>query len=226
MLRSRRRSALARRAWPRTASGRPPAGVPRPRRVADRHPDARRDPHLVPEYRERPSQFGPDPPGHLRHLVGGGHLLAEDDELVTADPGRGVADAGRAVQPPGDLAQEVVADLVPVVSLISLNRSGSMDTTPTSQPLRRASASAWRSRSMRRSRLGRPVRPSIVVSRSISRWAFLRSVMSSVCAMKNRGRPSPSRTSATASRPRRRCRRGAGSASPGVRRLPCCRASP
>ena len=37
--------------------------------------------------------------------------------------------------------------------------------------------------------------------RSISRWAFLRSVMSSVCEMKKRGRPSSSRTRASASSP-------------------------
>ena len=58
-----------------------------------------------------------------------GRLLQDDDELVAAKPGHDVARTQRAAQPAADLDQQHVAGSWPSESLMTLNRSRSMNSS-------------------------------------------------------------------------------------------------
>ena len=115
------------------------------------HRDGDRDP--APGGADAPAGDGlADPLGDLEQLVAVAHARQEAGELLPAPAGHGVVRPHRALEPAGELDQDVVAGRWPNVSLIRLKWSASIRSRPSVLRSRvaRASSRASTSRKWRR----------------------------------------------------------------------------
>ena len=133
--------------------------------LGDRDPDAGGDEVLARREHDRLVDRLRDALGNADRLVRAVELLAHDEELVAAEARDGVGRPDGIVQPRGERDQQVVARLVAIESLTSLNWSRSASRTATARPSRRRRASAPSSRSSASARFGSPVSGSC-----IARW--------------------------------------------------------
>ena len=110
---------------------------------------------------ERPGEGVGQLLGDPGRVVVGGHVLDEDDELVAAEAGHGVARGDDRPEALAERDEQLIAD---VVAEAVVDHLEPVDVAEEQRRCRRPSArrreSAWSSRSSRSVRLGRPVRPS------------------------------------------------------------------
>ena len=137
-----------------------------------------------------------DPAGQDVDLLVAVHLLADDDELVAAEPGDRVGSRTASARLWATAASRASPASWPRESLTRFTWSRSRNSTATSRPSRRDRASAWPSRSRSSLRFGSPVRLS--------------------CSAACSSRPSTSREAVTSSK-RGQAARSALSRRPGAR---------
>ncbi len=140
-----------------------------PRSAArDRDADARLQERLAVLDEERLLEQAGDPAGDGARARLAVDVLAQDRELVAAEPGDRVGRAQRVAQARRDVAQQRSPAAWPKESLMSLKRSRSTNSTATPPPSRLARRSACSRRSRNSARFGSPV------SVSCSAWCASR----------------------------------------------------
>ena len=82
--------------------------------TGERHPDAGRDRELGLAQQERGSERPVDAPGQGLDVGRAVQVLAQEHELVSGDPGQGVARPDQPREPVGDGEQQLVADVMAV----------------------------------------------------------------------------------------------------------------